>query len=257
MDIITKNESNSDYHSNKSISASGLKEIYKKSVYHYLTKKWGATSESMKLGSAVHSYVLEGKEAFDKEFFVWDKPDLRKKENKERQAEAMALAKNREIISKSQFDIVQEIQAHFYDYDLANHYTKGIVELSHYANYENCPVKVRPDCLDKDNNWISDIKTCQDNSPRAFRSDIYKYNYHLQAFFYCLILGIPVVNFRFLAVETKPPYTVEVYALNDEQIKHGEQAFNKAFLEWKHYYQTGNVLKHITQYKAQDGALIL
>lgn len=256
MGIITKQETNAEYHSNKSISASGLKEIYQKSIYHYLTKKW-TTSEAMKLGSAVHSYILEGKDAFDKEFFVWEKPDLRIKANKEKHAAAMLKAGKRDMISKDQFGIIAEMQAQFYDNELANHYTKGIVEQSHYAKFEGVPVKVRPDCLDPKGNWISDIKTCQNNSPRAFRSDIYKRSYHLQAYFYCTVLGVPVENFRFLAVESNAPYTVEVYALNDQQIADGEAAFRKAFDEWKYYYETGNVLKHTTAFQAEDGALIL
>ena len=211
----------------------------------------------MNLGSAVHSYILEGKEAFDKEFFVYDKPDLRLKANKEKHAKIVEQAKGKTMVTQEQFDIVSEIQANVYINELAHHYTKGIVELSHYSSIEGVPVKVRPDCLGENGNWISDIKTCQDNSPRAFRSDVYKWSYHLQAYFYCLVLGVPVENFRFIAVETKAPYTVEVYALNDDQIEQGKAAYEKAFSEWKYFHNTGEILKHTTQYKSKDGALIL
>ena len=38
--LNTKQDTNADYHSHDSISASGLKMIYKKSVKHYLTAKF-------------------------------------------------------------------------------------------------------------------------------------------------------------------------------------------------------------------------
>lgn len=53
-------DSNHDYHAHKSISASGLKSIYKKSVYHYLNQK-PFTSQSMNFGNAVHDVILEKK----------------------------------------------------------------------------------------------------------------------------------------------------------------------------------------------------
>ena len=51
-------DSNHDYHAHKSISASGLKSIYKKSVYHYLNQK-PFISQSMNFGNAVHDAILE------------------------------------------------------------------------------------------------------------------------------------------------------------------------------------------------------
>ena len=57
--MIKKQDSNDVYHSHDSISASGLKTIYKKSVYHYLNKEQFKSSPSMKFGSAVHSALLE------------------------------------------------------------------------------------------------------------------------------------------------------------------------------------------------------
>ena len=52
----TKVESNEQYHSNTNISASGLKTIFKKSVYHYLNQK-PFSSSSLELGSAIHTRV--------------------------------------------------------------------------------------------------------------------------------------------------------------------------------------------------------
>lgn len=252
----TKIETNADYHSHPAISSSGLKKIYQKSVYHHLVYKH-ETKPSMIFGSAVHSYILEGEASFNKEFFVWDKPDLRYNENKKKHAKAMERAGSRQLLSEDEFAKIQEIQNNFFVNELADEYTKGTVELSHYGNYKGVPIKVRPDCYNKEQNWISDIKTCQDNSPRAFRRDIYNWAYHLQAAAYCTVLGVPIENFRFLAVETKHPYTVEVYGLSDDLIEAGKKAFEKALEDWRFYLETGITLKHKTDLIANDGALII
>ena len=50
-------DSNDQYHSQDSISASGLKEISKNSVYHYLNRL-PFESSAMALGTAVHTALL-------------------------------------------------------------------------------------------------------------------------------------------------------------------------------------------------------
>ena len=51
-------DSNEKYHSSPGISASGLKAIHKKSVYHFLNQK-PFESSAMALGTAVHCAMLE------------------------------------------------------------------------------------------------------------------------------------------------------------------------------------------------------
>ena len=48
----TQKDSNDNYHSRPEISASGLKTIHKKSVYHYLNQR-PFSSDSLALGTAV------------------------------------------------------------------------------------------------------------------------------------------------------------------------------------------------------------
>ena len=54
--LTTKKDTNQEYHAHDSISASGLKMIYKKSVYHHLHSKYKDTP-AMSLGSAAVSYT--------------------------------------------------------------------------------------------------------------------------------------------------------------------------------------------------------
>ena len=57
--MIKKQDTNQEYHSHDSISASGLKTIYKKSVFHYLNQEQFVSTPAMNFGSAVHSVLLE------------------------------------------------------------------------------------------------------------------------------------------------------------------------------------------------------
>ena len=58
--MIRTKDTNSEYHDgNDAISASGLKAIYQKSVFHFLNQKPFVSSPSMNFGSAVHSHILE------------------------------------------------------------------------------------------------------------------------------------------------------------------------------------------------------
>lgn len=255
MTKITKiKDTNEEYHSRKEISASGIKTIHKKSVYHYLNQK-PFSSSSMELGTAVHTMLLEP-EKFIEEYFVAPKLDLRTKAGKEQKAEFEKANVGKKMLRDEEWHIVKNIANNFNEHELAKKYCNGMKEMSHYTTYKGVPVRVRPDNINYGLEFISDVKTCQDNSPQAFKRDVYKYAYHVQAAFYSLVLGFPVENFRFIAVETNYPFSVEVYALSDDLIEQGINHMNKALNSWKLYYTSGI----ITGYEAEtknDGSLIL
>jgi len=252
--LNTKQDTNEEYHSHKSISASGLKTIYKKSVKHYLTAKF-TESPAMALGTAVHTIMLEGQKQFDQDYYLMPKYDGRTKEGKQIKAKHEKLAGDRKQLRDTDMDIISGIMYNFKQHDLAQKYCTGTVELSHYGTVNDIAIRVRPDVFG--DNWIGDVKTCQDNSPLAFRRDLYKYAYHLQGVFYSDMLGFPAENFRFITVETNYPYSVEVYAMDEDMIKLGRQAYNMALNDWKFYLTSGIEKGYTAAGYAEDGALIL
>lgn len=249
----TKVESNEQYHSNTSISASGLKTIFKKSVYHYLNQK-PFSSSSLELGSAIHTILLEP-EIFKNEYYIIPKVDRRTKEGKSEYNKHLMAANGRKMISTDEMEIIEPVLENFNNHELAKEYCVGKIELSHYGNFMDIPIRVRPDV--KGFNFISDIKTCQDNSPAAFKKDIFKYNYHLQATFYSDALGFPAENFRFIAIETNYPYTIEVYSLSEEMIEKGRNAYKSAIESWKLYLDTGVVSGYKGYEYAKDGSILI
>ena len=251
----TKFDTNEVYHSTPGISASGLKTIYKKSVYHFLNQK-PFESSAMALGSAVHCAMLEP-ELYYKNYHVMPNIDRRTKVGKETFEIEQKKAEGKILLNQEDHEKITKILENFRNHDLAQKYCKGEIELSHYKKHENIDVRIRPDVLNRIENFISDVKTCQDNSPSAFKRDVYKYGYHLQCAFYSDMLGIPAENFRFIAVETNYPFSVEVYGLSDEMINQGRNGWKRAFNDWKIYVETGIVSGYIWNDFNDDGSLIL
>ena len=251
--MIIKKDSNDYYHSHNSISASGLKEIYKKSVYHFLNRKF-KESPAMKLGTAVHQAILEPDDFYDI-YHVIDKIDKRTKAGKEEYEKQKNLAENKIILESDTHNIIKEILNSFREHKLAQHYCKGEIELSHYLKHEGVDVRVRPDCINRISNFISDVKTCQDNSPEVFKRDIYKWGYHLQAAFYMDMLGID--KFKFIAITTSYPYTVEVYTLDEDTIEFGRNAWQQAFSNWKIYLETKQTPGYHWYKYDDDGSYLL
>ena len=251
----TKFDTNEIYHASPGISASGLKTIFKKSVYHFLNQK-RFESSAMALGSAVHCAMLEP-ELYYKDYHVMPKIDKRTKAGKEAFEIETKKAEGKLLLASDEHYKITKILENFRKHELAQKYCKGEIELSHYNEYEGIQIRVRPDNLNRIENFISDVKTCQDNSPSAFLRDIYKYGYHLQAAFYSEMLGIPTKNFRFIAVETNHPFSVEVYGLSTEMIERGSMGWKKAFSDWKIYVETGIISGYNWNNFSNDGSLIL
>ena len=63
-----------------------------------------------------------------------------------------------------------------------------------------------------------------------------------------------VENFKFIAVETNYPYSVEVYTLSDDMIEQGRKAWKRAFDDWKIYSETGIVSGYIWKDFDDDGS---
>jgi len=252
MNEITK-DTNAQYHGKgkEVISASGLKMIYKKSVEHYLNSPGITETDAMRLGTAVHARILE------------PELNLRTKDGRAERDQFVERNKEKTVIKKDDMHTVECIYENFKHHHLAPDLVKGKVEYSHYGVQDGLEIRCRPDVYNPETKVIADVKTCQDNSPRAFKSDVYRYAYHLQAVFYCGALHqitgeyYSPLNFRFIAVETNPPYSCEVYALDEDMIESGFIALRKAWHEWRMYKETGISLGYQTENIAADGALIL
>ena len=246
-------DSNNDYHSHKSISASGLKTIYKKSVYHHLNSMFKMT-DAMNFGSAVHSALLED----SNDIAVLPEFNARTKEGKKIKQDFFDNNKGKIIIKQEEQEAIEKIKKNFNSHSLAKNLVQRLSEkeVSYYGTIDKVPVRVRPDGI-KDNDYIIDIKTTSDASPRFFKSQIYNFAYHHHACFYSEALGYDPAKFRFNAIENKYPYTVEVFAMSEDMIEYGSDAWRIAFNSWKEYLETNNASSFWWEQFNKVGSLIL
>lgn len=256
-----KKDSNEEYHSHNSISASGLKTIYKQSVNHYLKSSFKAT-DAMNFGSAVHSAILEDSE----DIAVLPELNLSKdykypwntKEGKKIKEQFLEDNKGKIIITQEEQKAIQKIQNNFNNHSLAKRLVQRLTEseVSYYGTIDDVEVRVRPDGI-KEDDYIIDIKTSNDASPRAFRNSVYNFAYHLQACFYSEALGYEPAKFRFITIENKYPYTVEVFAMSSDMIEYGKNAWRVALANWKEYLETNNTGGFYWEDFNKDGSLVL
>ena len=246
-------DTNDEYHSHKSISASGLKMIYKKSVYHHLNSVFKMT-DAMNFGTAVHSALLED----SNDIAVLPEFDARTNEGKKIKQDFFNNNQGKIIIKQEQQEAIEKIKNNFNKHSLARSLVKRLTEteVSYYGKIDNIPVRVRPDGIKK-NDYIIDIKTTSDASPRIFKSQMYNYAYHLQACFYSEALGYDPAKFRFITIENKYPFSVEVFGMSEDMIEYGRDAWRIAFENWKEYIETNNMRSFYWEHYNKDGSLIL
>ena len=257
--MIRTKDTNSEYHDgNDAISASGLKAIYQKSVFHFLNQKPFVSSPSMNFGSAVHSHILEPE--LDEILVLPEDTNLRLKAHREKKEKLERENSDKIIITykdKQSLDkIVENIKSNKLAMNLINNITEA--EYSYYGEYQGVNVKIRPDGIKQDR-YILDIKTCQDASPKAFRSAVYKYAYHLQACFYSEMLGYSDIKnqFKFIAIENQHPFDVAVYSLSDDLIEKGKMAWRQSFNNWKNYKEKNLISGYYWEDINEDGSYIL
>lgn len=233
--------SNSNYHSGAGISCTGLKKIAV-SPAHYKHGEFKQTA-AMFTGSATHAAILEP-DLFSKQYaFLPQGKDRRSSEYKALCAEHGA---DNVLTNLDRFQILQMQRA-----VKANPVAKkwlyeeeGRNELSVYAKDPETGVLVR--CrFDRllNRGFSPDLKTTVDASHRGFSNAIAKYGYSFQAAFYMdtfeWATGDKLEGFGFVAVESKAPYNVMCYRLDDESIEIGRSQYRAALNKYAECLESG------------------
>jgi sulfur relay (sulfurtransferase) DsrC/TusE family protein len=237
--IRRTNDDNAFYHAQRDyVSSSCLKSVAKRSVYHYLNTNFSTSSDALTIGSAFHTLVLEP-HLFDEEFHVAQKIDRRTKAGKAKAAalEAELIAQGKMSITEENWAMIKNMRDNILaDKVCSEILTGGEPEVSFYVeDFHGIKVRVRPDYLGED--YIVDLKSCQDAAPDMFSRDIYKYNWKLQAAFYADVLGMD--KFYFLASEKKSPYHCQLYLMSQKSLDYGRKMYLKAIEDWKRYLDSG------------------
>ena len=255
-----KIDTNKKYHSATGISASGLKVIFNQSIFHYLNQDFKTSTIAMNFGSAVHSIMLgdTAEEIVIMPEYLLTPLGNRSIKETEKGNIFYKKNKNKIIITPKEHNAIEQIMEVLEKKPIAKKLIKDLteVEQSYYGEHEDVPIKIRPDGLKK-NKYIIDIKTTLDSTPVSFRRDIYNYAYHLQAVFYSDMLGYQAEEFKFIVVENKAPYNIEVYSMTEELIDRGRKAWKLAFQEYKTFFKTGAINGCHWEDKNKSGIIVL
>ena len=185
----------------------------------------------MELGSALHSFILEGQDSFDKKFTFMFESDLNKntKEYKAAAAEFADANSGMTILPShtnkvSTKEVLQNchasIQAHPAAAKLLSAEGASEVTLIWDDPTTGLRCKARLDFFTE--GVICDIKKTQD--VKKFRNTLVTFNYDIQAAWYLMgaqACGLAAVKFVFIAIEAEAPYKVATGVLSDRWDEYG------------------------------------
>lgn len=226
-----------------SISRSGLWEIETRSPAHYFATSYlnpqrvpDENTDALRVGAAVHSFVLEP-DLFLAEYTV--KPeglDFRTKDGKAWRAEQEEAG--RRILSVEEWNMVTGVAGAITSHPLARRAFEASapeVTLTLKDPETGVWLKARPDALPKEPRrfpFSVQLKTTQDASPTAFQRSVWSYGYHLGAAMEIDMLAMlgwhDSPGALLVAVEKEPPFAVSLLRLSDEAIAWGRHQYRRA-----------------------------
>jgi len=242
--LIYKDIPNEDYHAGVGISSSYIRR-FGQSQLHAVKHKQESTP-ALKFGTAAHSLIVEGREAFDKEVKVVSGSPYTKayKEEKADYEEQGYI-----VLKEAELELLESMRANMIYEGNAYLNAKGkVAEASIYWYEDDVLCKCRPDLmcppLSEPNSdskiIIVDYKTTISCEPYAFNKSVSKYGYDMQASWYRRGLesaGYSVDGFVFIAQEKTHPYASKVFRITKEQMDYAWKIMERYLEEYKEYQQ--------------------
>jgi len=235
---------NEKYHRSNGTSSSGLKTLLPQTAAHlkYSREHPKSSTPNMRLGTAVHSLVLEPHK-FEEDNAVMPVINARTNAGKAEKADFVQANEGKNVITLDQYDVAQKMAERVHAHPIAGLLVKDlIVESSIYWWYKARDredgteykelLKVRPDGISKNYPILIDLKTTADGSYSGFIKSVQNFYYHVSAAMYLegvnqnkqLMSEVKHVNFNkfvFVCVENFPPYEVSCYELSEDYRKIG------------------------------------
>jgi hypothetical protein len=240
---------NENYHEIDCASRSVLFDIAKGkalSAVRHAMQAENIASPAMQVGTALHTLVLQP-ENFDAE--VVEALDLPRRSNADKATHEQFAETHagKLIISPDDMQRVKSMRDAIIDHPAANFLLSqdGPREVSALWTDKEHPLqcKARPDLTIERLRALVDVKTTSDASPSEFARSAANFGYHAQAAWYLRgmnALDIDVHRFIFICVESKAPYAVAVYRLDDEAIEKGRELMRAAMPVLASAYESGN-----------------
>lgn len=235
------------YHEWDAISASKLKKLADcPAMLKYEMDHPQTQTDAMRIGSAVHDAILLP-DRFAAKYVESPKCDKRTTAGKEAWAAFIAEHAGKQVLDADDMAICKGIRESL----LADETARGLLvgrggnEVSivwdHKATGLRCKSRIDRATEYQGTSCHVDIKTTTDANPDAFRWEVRKYRYHLQAAFYldgCEALRGGKRRFIFIAVEKMPPYLCSVCELDEDGNSISIQAGRDLYRPLLEKYQT-------------------
>lgn len=187
------------------LSYSSLKE-FSKSPRHYVEylRKEKKPTPAMAFGSLVHCLLLQPTE-FNNQFAVMPNIDRRTKDGKAAYEEFLSTTDGKEVITEEQYDeannLINKVVSEGHIADAIKNCNK--FEHEWHADINGLPFRGFFDGEADD--YILEVKTANDASPKTIINDFYNRQYHIQAGLYAYVSKKPI---KYLIIETTSPYNV-------------------------------------------------
>lgn len=219
------------------VAASDLKNFLKSPLTYYYNRFVKVDKEDERhfsIGSGLHEIILEP-HLFQSNYLVAPKIDRRTKEGKIQYEQFYAEAKGKTVLFEDEMEMIRQMAENALKSPTLMELMKDSNrELSCYTTdpITRLKLRMRPDSLAKTKSTITDIKSCQDSSPKKFKGDVYSYGYSISAAYYMDFLKRE--NYVFAAIEKQAPFQVSLFVLNDEMIEYGRKQYRMGLdlLKW-------------------------
>jgi hypothetical protein len=187
------------------------------------------TTPAMLTGTLAHALILEGPEVFHQRYIVAPDVDKRTKEGKTLYQSFCEANKDKTVITLDQLQAVAGMAESVASHPACREIlADGQPELAVTWEEEGLDAKAKCD-------WVSsaaliDLKTTQNSEYSVFSKTIVNSGYHRQMAFYKSGLAANCIHPEhclIIAVESKAPFTVNVYSVENDLLEAGEGQYKE------------------------------
>ncbi len=219
-----------------------LLKQFKHTPKHYLAAKSikSVPTPAMEFGTLVHGILLEDFQ-IEKDIIIM--PDLDKK-TKVYKEWLKTVDNTKLVVSLANYNIAKRMVSNLLAKKSFQKLWNGIYieerEVEFYYNKDDVECKAKIDIIRE---FIGDVKTMADISPKSVFNSIEKFDYHSQAAWYieaARIEGWTVNDYYLIAMEKSEPYDSIVYLMPPELIEIGHRLNQERFELYKYCTETGD-----------------
>jgi exodeoxyribonuclease VIII len=235
--------SNEDYHAGPGISKSHLDVIAGSSPLHYWYKYLNPKrvldepTDDMKLGTAIHSAILEP-DLFTSNYVVSPAFNKRTKDGKAMFAQFCEENPGKQILLPDDYQTCLAIRDRVHTHPLVSGLmTGGKTEQSFYTTDPGTGelIKCRFDFLHDSGAYALDVKSARDASPTEFGRAVANFRYDIAVPWYFdildLLYGEVPQHWMWICFEKTEPYAIGVYFAKSEDIARARETAHRDFMK--------------------------